>query len=394
MSIFTFLFIFAAGKQLKNLQNMKKFYLLAATLVMSAATVSAQVSIVSSAPEADEQIAFTDEVKQSEVKAEAFSNEAQRRAERAALRKERNTLEINASLNGSLSNFNSQWQSVNGNTNSITGIANFLLTHQYKKNSFTLDNKATAKLGYTNSSSEWIKSQDEWFLSTSPAYVMTEHWNVGATISLRSQFANGFDGDHKLTSNFFAPAYFNVSLGFTYVCPDPKFPIKINLSPISMNAVYVSSYSIRDEFFGRKFGDVTTYDKWLLNKSLLSDEQRNAPYCYGLTLENGNSRYEGGSSIQIDFDRTFGRKEIFRYRTTLYSFYGWINEVAQQTGKNANLYEHIAPTVRWEHTIDIKATKYFSTQFYFQMYYNKAQINSLQTQILLGVGLAYTFKNK
>ena len=368
---------------------MKKFFLPFSTAILSLMMVSAasaQVSIVSTAPEADEQIAFTDEVKQTEVKTEAFDNEAQRRAERAAIRKERNTLEIGTSLNGSLSNFNNQWRSVNGNTNSVTGVANFLLTHQFKKGKFTLDNKVTAKLGYTNTNSSWAKSQDEWFLSTSPAYVISERWSFGATVSLRSQFANGFDGDRKLTSNIFAPAYFNVSLGFTYVCPDPKFPIKVNLAPISMNAVYVESGHIRDEFFGREFGSTPVGD--------LTPKQRNTPYCYGLTLENGTSRYEGGSSIQIDFDRTFGQKGIFRYRTTLYSFYGWINEVAQQSGKDADLYEHIAPTIRWEHTVDIKATKYFSTQFYFQMYYNKAQINSIQTQILLGVGLAYTFKNK
>lgn len=373
---------------------MKKIYiLLASAFILSSASVSAQVSIISSAPEADEQIAFTDEVKQSEVKGEAFSNEAMRRAERAAIRKERNTLEINTSLNGSLSNFNNQWQSVNGNTNSITGLANFLLDHQFKNGSFTIDNKVTAKLGYTDSNNDWVKSQDEWFISTAPAYVMSHQWNFGASISLRSQFANGFDSDHKLTSNIFAPAYFNTSLGFTYVCPNPKFPIKINLSPISMNAVYVESYNIRQEFFSRKFAGVS-YDRFLADKSILSAEERNTPYCYGLTLENGTSRYEGGSSIQVDFDRTFGQKGVFRYRTTLYSFFGWINEVAQQSGKDAGIYEHIAPTVRWEHTIDIKATKVFTTQFYFQMYYNKAQINSLQTQILLGVGLAYTFKNK
>lgn len=112
-----------------------------------------------------------------------------------------------------------------------------------------------------------------------------------------------------------------------------------------------------------------------------------------VSLSNGSARYEGGSSVQIDFDRTFGKTGVFRYRTTFYGFYGWINEITQQTDKSME-YEHLLPTVRWEHTIDIKATKYLSTQFYFQMYYNKAQVNALQTQIILGVGLSYTFKNK
>ncbi len=365
--------------------------------VLSAGMATAQVSIEAAAPKPD-QITFEDTIKQNEVRTD-FSNEAQERAARAAIRKERNTIEINASLNGSLSNFNSKWQSVNGNTNSISAISNFLFTHTFSKGKFTVDNKVTAKLGATNKESEWTKNQDEWFVSTAPAYKMSKTWNFGGLVSLRSQFANGIDDTYNRTSRFFSPAYLNISLGFTYVCPKEKFPIKIYLSPITMNSTYVSSWTVRDVFFNKKGfttvdGSSLTYADYLADNSLLSDENRNTSYCYGLTLENGTSRYEGGSSIQIDFDRTFGKKGIFRYRTTLYSFYGWINELAQQTGKDKDLFESIVPTLRWEHTVDIKATKYFSTQFYFQMYYNKAQIKSLQTQIVLGVGLSYTFKNK
>lgn len=365
---------------------MKKIYILmAAATVMSAITATAQVSI-DSTPSADEQITFTDAVKQGEVATSEFSNEAQRRAERAAIRKERNTIEFESGLNGSLTDYNSKWQSVNGNTNSITGVANLLFTHQYKKEQFTLDNKATAKLGVTNNGQEWVKSQDEWFISSAPAYLFSDNWNFGGLASLRSQFANGVNGDGVRTSRFFAPAYFDVSLGFTYVCPDPKFPIKIKLSPISMSAVYVESKTVRDVFYNEKFGSKSASD--------LDPKERLTPYCYGLTWKDGTSRYEGGSSVQIEFDRTFGQKGIFRYRTTLYSFYGWINEAVQQSSKDKAYYAHIAPTIRWEHTLDIKATKYFNTQFYFQMYYNEAQISSLQTQIMLGVGLSYTFKNK
>ena len=168
-----------------------------------------------------------------------------------------------------------------------------------------------------------------------------------------------------------------------------------------MNATYVTSYAIRDFYFAEKAftdadGNAVTYDQYLADNKVLTPDQRNTPYAYGLTLENGVQRYEGGSSIQIDFDKTFGQKGIFRYRTTLYSFYGWINQVSQQNKSKTNgvQYESIAPTVRWENTIDIKATKYISTQVYFQLYYNKAQNTKIQTQTVLGVGLAYTFKNK
>ena len=374
----------------KYLFYMKKFYILTIVAsVLFAATSYAQVSVSAATPKTE--ATFSDKVKTETVKVDYDSSSAQKRAERAAIRKERNTIEFNAGINGSLSNFNSKWQSVNGSTNSITGIANFLFTHNYKKGVFNIDNKITGKLGVTNKAREWTKSQDEWFISTAPAYKISDDWNFGAIASLRSQFANGVNGNNQRVSRFFAPAYLNISLGFTYVCPKPKFPIKVNLSPISLSATYVTSQTIMRQFFTDKFGAEADFD----SRDLMTDAERNTPYVYGLTIANGTSRYEGGSSIQLDFDRTFGKQQIFRYRTTFYSFYGWINEISQQTGANKALnLEHIAPNIRWEHTIDIKATKYFSTQFYFQMYYNKAQCKSLQTQVVLGVGLSYTFKNK
>lgn len=367
-------------------------------LLLSLGCASAQVSIESAMPRP--QPTFDDSVKTDDSRPE-YSNEAKLRAERAARRKERNLFEFNIGINGSLSNFNSKWQAANGNSNSITGMYNMLINHSFKKGLFTLDNKVTAKLGATNQERTWTKSQDEWFISTAPAYKFSGNWSLGAIISLRSQFANGVDDTNSRTSCFFSPAYFNISLGFNYVCPKQKFPVKINLSPLSMNTTYVESGTVRAVFFAKKGftdadGNAVTYDRYLAERGTpaMATVDANTPYCYGLTLNDGTARYEGGSSVQIDFDRTFGKKEIFRYRTTFYTFYGWINEIAQQTDRSGATFAHILPTFRWEHTVDIKATKHFSTQFYFQMYYNRAQINSLQTQIVLGVGLSYTFKNK
>ena len=184
---------------------MKKIYtLLFVAFVLASTTVSAQVSGAQQVSQPE----FKDQVKMENVKSDV-TNDAQRKAERAALRKEHNTIEFNASLNGSFSHFNNNWQSVNGNSNSLTGIANILFTHGYKKNLFTIDTKLTAKMGYTckflEKEEDLTKSQDEWFVSVAPAYKMTDTWNVGAIASLRSQFANGFNGDDKITSQFFAP---------------------------------------------------------------------------------------------------------------------------------------------------------------------------------------------
>lgn len=394
---------------------MKRFFTIFMISVLAYGGVAkAQATVESATPQ--EQVTFSNTVKTDEQKPE-FSSEAQRKAERKAILKERNTIEFSASLNGSLSHFNNSWQSVNGTTNTITAVGNILFTHQFKKGKFVLDNKITGKLGYTYNffdngagTNSVTKSQDEWFISTSPAYKMSKNWNVGGTISLRSQFANGTKANDLPSSQFFAPAYLIASVGFTYVCPKEKFPIKINIAPLSLNATFVTSSAVRSYYYAVENNGLAnlralypTYADYeaarvdnTLDQSDAMKDLYNKPYAFGLTLEDYSGRYEGGSSVQFDFDRTFGKKGIFRYRTTLYSFYGWINEAAQQTASRRTgvEYEHIAPTVRWENTIDIKATKYFSTQFYFQLYYNKAQSKQIQTQTVLGVGLSYTFKNK
>ncbi|MBO7314114.1 MAG: DUF3078 domain-containing protein, partial [Alistipes sp.] len=68
----------------------------------------------------------------------------------------------------------------------------------------------------------------------------------------------------------------------------------------------------------------------------------------------------GGLSVKLDFDKTWGKNGWLRYRTTAYSFYGWITDLASAANfkptEATPKYEHIVPTVRWENTIDIKAT--------------------------------------
>ena len=191
------------------------------------------------------------------------------------------------------------------------------------------------------------------------------------------------------------PGYLDISLGITYKSPQKKFPITVNMSPLALNATFAES-------------------DWIRMRQVDGDGKEIKPaYPYGIEDPEKTSKYEGGSSIQIDFDRTFGKKGIFRYRTTLFSFMGWMSNLnmknrytsvsayekalqawddAQGIGDKPMLQIH--PTVRWENTIDIKATKYLSTTFNFQLYYNRAQNYDIQTQLLLSVGLTYTFKNK
>lgn len=357
-----------------------------------------------------ENVTFRDKLKSTNVESDYFSL-ARYRAERAAIRKERNFLEIGGGLQGAVASYNDSWIKVSGGDNSIALVANVFIHHTFTKNLFSIDTKFDAKFGYNRMKVEttnpdngevsshgvWFKNQDEFAISVAPSFKMSKNWSYGTIVKFRTQFANGYVSRSQQTptdrkSTFMAPGYLDLSLGITYTSPHPKFPIIVNLSPIAMSAIFVENYQIRRNVWDKKPG-------WQI---------------YGLADAHSTSKYEGGSSIQIDFDRTFGKSEFLRYRTTFYSFFGWITDIGQKNkianysaycaamdrwkadGENPQTKPHlpIHPTIRWENTFNIKATKFLSTTFSFLLCYNRAQSTDMQTQMLLSVGLSYTFKNK
>jgi hypothetical protein len=345
---------------------MKKiFAILALAMLLPATNLFAQVSVDNVAA-AEDKVVFENNMKEADVSVD-IDSEAKRRAERLMIRKERNTLDFTANLHGSLTAFSESWQAAGDNTITVLASVNFL--HTYKKGRFTLTNNAVGKFGYNNMKIDlngkqrgvWFKNVDEIALSTSPQWALVKNWSYGANVKFRTQFAPGYDarGDKQLgnqrVSNFMTPGYLDASLGFTYILPSEKFPLKVNLAPIAMSATYRTDLD-------------TSKD-------------------YGVAAPL-RQKYEGGLSVQLDFDKTWGKSGWLRYRTTAYSFYGWI------TGLASHKFSETLPTLRWENTFDIKATKYISTQIYVQLYYNSAECSKLQLQSMLSVGLTYTFKNK
>lgn len=389
---------------------MKRFYrifLLSAAL-LAAGPAAAQFSVDEVEAPSDD-VSFRDEMKSIPVSTEYF-NRARYRAERAAIRKERNYLEIGGGLQGALTAYNDSWVAVSGGDNSIALVATFNLKHTFSKNLFSIETKFNAKLGYNRMKVEiddgekgiWFKNQDEFEISTAPSFKMSKNWSYGVIAKFRSQFVNGYKSrteqeEEHLKSRFMTPAYLDVSFGITYKSPKPKFPITVNLSPIALNATFAEN-------------------DWIRMKQVDADGKVIKPaYSYGIEDPDQTSKYEGGSSIQIDFDRTFGKTGFLRYRTMIYSFYGWISDMGQ-ANKIRDFHEWqaakeewdangkgdiktkprlpIHPIVRWTNTLDIKATKYLSTTLSFELYYNRAQNFDVQTKTLLSVGLSYTFKNK
>ena len=378
-----------------------------AAFLLASVPASAQISIDEVNAE-QQSVTFQDKLKSTSVDVDYF-NLARYKAERAAIRKERNYLEFGGGLQGALTSYTDPWIATSGGDNSIALVATFNLKHIFTKDLFTIETKFNAKLGYNRmkvtvddkEEGIWFKNQDEFEISTAPSFKMTKNWSYGVIAKFRSQFVNGYKSrteqeEADLKSKFMTPAYLDISLGITYKSPEKKFPITVNMSPLALNATFAEN-------------------DWIRKRQVDKDGNEIKPaYPYGIEDPDRTSKYEGGSSVQIDFDRTFGKTGYLRYRTMLYGFYGWISDIGQRNkisdySKYLEAFEKwnagdknikdkprlpIHPIVRWTNTIDIKATKFLSTTLSFELYYNRAQNVDVQTKTLLSVGLTYTFKNK
>ena len=265
-----------------------------------------------------------------------YFDPAAERAKRLRIRKERNTIEFNASLETSLQQFE-HW--TGSGSNNFYALANLFFRHQYKKEKFSVDYRDDA----------FFKNKDEFKLNGQLGWQMHRNWSYSASINIRSQFSQGYKSrtEHILVSDFLSPGYFDIAAGFTFL--KEGNPFKVTLSPLGGNIVTV------------------------LNDALPEDGR------YGVPV---GERVSGklGYSAEVFFDRAFGKKKWLRYRSDLYLFVPYI--------------ELDNPTVRWENTFEIRINRFISTKLYGQLYYRKEDSSALQYQYSFMIGLKYVFRNK
>ena len=125
---------------------MKRVYTLIVAMLLGLTGATAQVSIDNVDADSGKK-EFENNLRLQDVDADYYSDAAYR-AERRAIRQERNTVDFSANLHGSLTAFSESWQAAGDNA--ITVLANLNFLHTYKKGRFTLTNTAMAKFGYNN----------------------------------------------------------------------------------------------------------------------------------------------------------------------------------------------------------------------------------------------------
>ncbi len=383
-------------------------FLLFVFLFCGADVAMGQISIGSRRRTQQSDVKFRDSIRTTSVESQYF-NRAKFLADRAEKRRQHNYVELTGAINGALTSFNESWIKTSGGDNNISAWGGVYFKHVYNKDKFSIQTLFDAKLGYnqikvdvtdaagaTVEDAIWFKYQDEFSISVAPSMKFADNWSYGPTVKFRSQFLTGYTSrtsqdETGRKSTFMAPGYLDLMGGVKYSSPSKKFPINITFAPLSMSAVFVSDEAIRFNQWDGKYG-------W---------------QAYGLKSEDKRSKFEGGSSLDISFERTFWKNAV-KYRTTVESFYGWISDLSQENryddfksyktayaeweaaGKDAKTQPVLAihPTVRWKNTVELQATKFIKTTIDFELYYNRSQNYDIQTKTLLSVGLSYTFKNK
>lgn len=391
---------------------MKKFVLLISFVALFGVSESfAQFNVEKSktANNEDEDIRFRNSFKGMTVKTDYY-NEARAKAERKRIRNERNTLNMSFNVQGQMFAYNDAW----GGENSTSLLGTFHLTHTFAKNRFRITTQADVRYGYNRARADitvkdengqdvterkgiWFKNTDAFWVMTQPSLSINDRWAYSFTGRMDSQLTNSYTSrvkqeDADLKTTFLAPATVSASLGMTYKMK--KFPLSVTMDVFSTSGKLVYSDELKKLY-----------------------EERGADNYFGVEIDK-HATFSGGSQVQLSFSKTWGKKQWITYWMHTQAYYGWITnlmkgskirdyeryldqkaawEAGGQQGEAPAAVPYAArlhPTVNSQHRLTLKVSNFLSTNFYYQLVYDKAANTAVRTQSQWTVGLTYTWSNK
>lgn len=222
---------------------MRRFITLLLLLVLLGAAnrSSAQFSISRVTPKEIDTKAMDDTIKPIAPINNRFFSEARYKAERRAIRKERNTVQINASAMFNLTGFEN-WYA--GGDNVFASNLAFYFSHTYIKSKFNFQTTFDARYGINRISGKNFKNEDAFVFNLSSSWELNKNWSYAATFQYRSQFSNGYKSrdDNTLVSAFMAPGTIAPAIGFIY--RNKKVPLTISIMPVAGSVTFVLNDSL------------------------------------------------------------------------------------------------------------------------------------------------------
>ncbi len=166
----------------------------------------------------------------------------------------RNKVKLRSTLGITQTSF-SNWAA--GGANSFSGRLWLNFEHTYTNDQSAFNVISLFEGAYTMviTDEKVQKSEDFFYLSSTPSWKLAPNWEVSGSFVLKSQFTDGFvsPGDTLLSSSFFAPAYLTLSAGITYTMPNKRF--KAFVAPLSGNSTLLLNDELSQQgLFGVEVG--------------------------------------------------------------------------------------------------------------------------------------------
>jgi hypothetical protein len=146
------------------------------------------------------------------------------------------------SLNFNQVNF-TNWSA--GGENSITGVSFFNYSVDYAKAKNSWKNKLILGYGMQFLGEDYKKTDDKIDFSSLYGHSVTKKMDISVLAFLKTQFAEGFDGDNDSVyiSKFMAPGYLGIGPGINY---KPTDYFSLFISPATAQWVIVNDQSLAD----------------------------------------------------------------------------------------------------------------------------------------------------
>lgn len=129
-----------------------------------------------------------------------------------------------------------------GGFNTVSGIAMFNGTANWKKGRRAWDNSLVLAFGGQRvESADPVKTEDRIELSSKYGYDLRRNWYLAGVFQFRTQFTEGFNAEGQRISNFLAPGYGLLGLGFDY---KPNDDFSVFFSPATARLVIVNDESL------------------------------------------------------------------------------------------------------------------------------------------------------
>lgn len=257
---------------------------------------------------------------------------------------ERNTIEFRANLQTSMQQYEN-W--AGSEVNNFNGEATLYFRHIYKKEKFSLNYNFDVRYGMNVIDRDFFKNKDEFKFNLLMGWFMHANWNYSASLDIQTQLTPGYKSrtDKTLDKAFMAPGNIKPSVGFTY--QKEGSPLIISLSPLT--------------------GSITTM--WHDELAAAKDKKR---------VESSI-----GPSANLSYNRTFGKRKNYTYRTTFKSFTSYADPIRK-------------PDIDWDNNFEIRLSRIITTSLRARMVYkgDSKDHKGIQMQYSFTLGLSYNYKNK